>query len=262
MADRAPSEVEAAPSPEPSRAWVRQMLDRFGMTSVTPELRASASNPMEACFYAHKDRVSKKWRHYLEVYDRHLAPFRGKKTRLLEIGVEHGGSLQVWRSYLGKAAVIHGLDVNVRAAQIDDRDLKVHIGNQVDTRLLAQIVEQMGGLEVVIDDGGHRCPEQIKTFEFLFPLLADGGVYICEDVHSSYWSHYGGGLRAPGSFIEYAKNLMDAMHARYLEPPDTIEADERLGGVYCVSVYDSMVVIEKRRPQAPVRVAAGRRRLK
>ena len=261
LADRDRSGMEAAPSPEAARAWVRRMLDGFGMIAATPELKASASNPMEACFYAQDDRVSKKWRHYLEIYDRHLGRFRDKATRLLEMGVEHGGSLQVWRRYLGKAAVIHGLDASPRTAQIDDPDLAVHVGNQVDTGLLSRIVEQMGGLDVVVDDCGHRCDHQITTFEHLFPLVADGGIYICEDTHSSYWRHYGGGLRAPGSFIEYAKGLMDAMHARYLEAPDTLETDPRLDGVHSVAVYDSMVVIEKRRPQTPVRVGVGRRRL-
>lgn len=222
--------------------------------------RERARNPVEAAFFAQDDRVVNKWRHYLEIYDRHLTRYRETSVRFLEIGVFQGGSLQMWRRYLGPAANLHGLDVDPRCAQIDDPDLHVHIGSQTDTALLRRIVEDMGGIDVVIDDGSHVSAHQIATFECLYPLLAPDGLYIVEDVHASYWSDYGGGLRAPGAFMEYAKDLLDRLHARYVLEADPVVRDPGFADVtHGIAFHDSMVVFEKRPKGPPKTIATGRR---
>jgi hypothetical protein len=53
-----------------------------------------------------------KWHHYFPVYERFIAPFRGRRVTLLEIGVQQGGLLELWRAYLGPAARIVGIDMN------------------------------------------------------------------------------------------------------------------------------------------------------
>ena len=222
--------------------------------------RARARNPVEEAFFAQDDRVANKWHHYLEVYDRHLSRYRATGVRLLEIGVFQGGSLQMWRRYLGDAARIHGLDINPRCAQIDDPGLTVHIGSQIDRALLRRIVDAMGGIDVVIDDASHISEHQIATFETLYPLLAPDGVYIVEDVHASYWPELGGGLRAPAAFMEYAKALLDRLHARYVLDPDPAARDPGFADVtYGISFHDSMVVFEKRPKGAPRTMVVGSR---
>lgn len=219
-----------------------------------------ARNPAEAAFFAQDDRVVNKWRHYLEIYDRHLSRYRDTSVRFLEIGVFQGGSLQMWRRYLGEAANLHGLDVDPRCAQIDDPDLHIHIGSQTDTALLRRIVDDMGGIDVVIDDGSHVSDHQIATFECLYPLLSPDGVYLVEDVHASYWPEYGGGLRTPGAFMEYAKDLLDRMHARYVLDPDPVVRDPGFADVtHGIAFHDSMVVFEKRAKGPPKTIATGRR---
>ena len=48
----------------------------------------------------------------------------------------------------------------------------------------------------------------------MFWHVRDGGVYLTEDLRTSYWSDYGGGFRNPESFIEArAKPLLDTVHA-------------------------------------------------
>ncbi|MCE4225400.1 class I SAM-dependent methyltransferase [Methylobacterium sp. C25] len=213
--------------------------------------QACAQNAAEAAYYAQVDRVANKWHHYLEIYDRHLSNHRDKPVRFLELGVCQGGSLQVWRRYLGDSALLHGLDIDPRCATIDDTDLVIHIGSQTDTGLLGRVVEQMGGIDVVIDDASHISAHQITSFEFLYPLLAPDGVYIVEDAHSSYWQDFGGGLRAPGSFMEYAKRLIDRLHAGYVLNADPVSRDPGFAAVtHGISFYDSMVVFEKRSGKA------------
>lgn len=224
---------------------------------------AQAGNPAEAAFYAQTDRATRKWHHYLAVYDRHLSRFRGTPVRLLEIGVHDGGSLQVWRRYLGPDAVVHGLDIDPRCAAVDDPDLVVHIGSQTDAALLGRIVGDMGGVDVVIDDGSHVWPHQVETFEALYPALSPQGLYICEDVHTSYWPEFGAGRPSSQSFVAYAKALVDRLHVWYGLDGGSDEGDEGDEGFArttgSVSFYDSMVVIEKASRPKPFHTAVGRR---
>ena len=258
-----PSEATApAPAaPAPDSSW-RSIFERFAAPkeATAERLLAAAENDMERLFYRPRDRAVMKWHHYLAVYDRHLARFRGTPVRLLEIGVNRGGSLQLWRDYLGAAAVIHGIDIDPRCAQIDDPGLTIHIGDQADRAILEEVFRAMGGIDVVIDDGSHVSSHQIATFLALFPKLSDGGLYICEDLHASYWRRFGGGLRRQGTFIEFLKERIDGLHAHYLEAADA-GGTLPLAGLYGLSIHDSIAVVEKRREQAPFWIESGRRAL-
>jgi hypothetical protein len=207
---------------------------------------AAATNDMERIFYGHSGRQSYKWRHYLEIYDRHLARFRDKPVRLLEIGVHKGGSLQIWRKYFGPRAVIFGIDISESCRAFDGSEAAVRIGSQSDAQFLKQVVAEMGGLDVVIDDGGHVAEQQRASFAILFPLLSDEGAYLCEDLQASYWDVYhNGGYQRPGTFIEFAKQLVDDMHCWYHDRPPLAYSDAA-SSVYSINVYDGMAVIEKR----------------
>src|ERR1700726_3562970 len=75
---------------------------------------ATASNDFERLFYGHEGRQSFKTHHYFEIYDRHLTRFRGTPVRILEIGVQTGGSLQLWRKCFGRKATVFGIDIDER----------------------------------------------------------------------------------------------------------------------------------------------------
>ena len=226
----------------------------------------AASCEFESIFYAHDGLPSDKWHHYLAVYDRHVGAVRDRRrradpddgVRLLEIGVMRGGSLEVWRRYLGPSAIIHGLDIDETCEKHEDRpDLVVHIGDQKNEGLLERIATEMGGLDVVVDDGGHFSSDQIRTFEALYPLLASDGVYVCEDTHTSYWPEYGGSLKHPRSFIEYAKDLVDHIHAWHA---DGVIGDAFARATSGVFFYDSMVVVERGDRRPPRRAIVGQPR--
>ena len=53
-----------------------------------------------------------KWRHYFNIYERHFARFKGREVHMLEVGIFSGGSLKMWRWYLGDAATIIGIDIS------------------------------------------------------------------------------------------------------------------------------------------------------
>ena len=217
----------------------------------------SASNPMEVAYYGHSDRLANKWHHYLEIYDRHLARFRDRPVNMLELGIFCGGSLQIWKKYFGNEAVISGIDIEPRCANFAEDRIVTYVGDEADTGFLQRVARQLGRIDIVIDDASHLNPNQIHNFETLYPLVDENGVYVCEDTHTSYWSDYHGGLRAPGSFIEYAKRLVDRLHAWYVDG-DTESKDETFARMtHAIHFYDSMVIFEKRRKDLPFQNKIG-----
>ena len=138
-----------------------------------------------------------KWVHYFPIYDRHLATYRGSAIRVLEIGVYRGGGLAMLGHYLGPAAQIVGIDIDELARTGAGRHV-VEIGDQEDPAFLSSVAERHGPFDIVIDDGGHTMRQQIRSVETLFPLLAEGGVYIVEDCHTSYWAPLCGSVRPGG----------------------------------------------------------------
>ena len=164
-------------------------------------------------FEQHRGRPVAKIDHFFDVYEAHLARFRGCELRLLEIGVDQGGSLELWQAYFGPGCEVHGVDINPQVASRAPEGARVHIGPQDDEVFLAGLVRDHGSFDIVIDDGSHLMAHQVATFNALYPTLSERGIYICEDAFTSYWKEYGGELRGEHTFMEFAKGLVDELHA-------------------------------------------------
>ncbi|GAB3296475.1 class I SAM-dependent methyltransferase [Epidermidibacterium keratini] len=200
-------------------------------------------------FIEHDGRGVQKWSQYFAAYENHLARFEGRPVRLLEIGVNRGGSLQLWKKYLGPRAIIVGLDIDPACKQVEEPQIHVRIGSQTDTALLQSIDDEFGPFDVVLDDGSHQNAHQIATMEFLYPRMSPTGVYLVEDVHTSYMERYAGGLHREGTFIERAKHLIDELHADYAGEALAPSAFTR--STTSLHFYDSVVAFERApHPQA------------
>lgn len=161
----------------------------------------------------------------------------------------------MWRKYLGDNAVIFGIDVDARCGQFDDPQLNIRIGSQADPTFLRSVVEEMGGVDIVLDDGSHVASHQRVTFDTVFPLLSYGGIYAAEDLHTSYWTNFGGGYRRKGTFLEVVKAMIDDMHTWHHDHgPRVIPAES---GVDHLSIYDSLVFIHKAARARPMDVEVG-----
>ena len=200
-----------------------------------------SANPLYARFTANKAALPlDKWVHYFDIYRRTLAPYVGKPVRVLEIGVFHGGGLEQLRALLGEEAILVGADVDPKARSACAGRFEVAVGDQSDPEFLDQVVAEYGPFDVVIDDGGHSMRQQIAAIEHLFPTLNDGGVYIVEDTHTSYWEPY---KDADVTFMEWAKERLDDINGYHF-------ATEAQLGVWTTDVsgihnYDSVVVFDK-----------------
>ncbi|OZA02268.1 MAG: hypothetical protein B7Y02_16980, partial [Rhodobacterales bacterium 17-64-5] len=163
------------------------------------------------------DRMLFKMEHYLELYDQLLAGWQGRSVDFLEIGIYKGGSMPMWQGFFAPDSRLTFLDIDPACRALALPGTSVEIGDQADPDFLQTIAATHGPFDLIVDDGGHKMHQQITSFRHLWPQLRDQGLYIVEDTHTSYWPGFGGGHRAPQSFIEFAKDLIDQMHSWYTE---------------------------------------------
>jgi hypothetical protein len=141
------------------------------------------TNKMDLVFMKYDTDKKSIFHNYTRQYEDLLKTSIHKNIRLLEIGVYKGGSLLGWREYFKNASVIIGIDINPQCKvyeNIND-NIFVEIGNATDQQFIRQINDKFGPFDIIIDDGSHVNIDVIQSFELLFPLLNNQGLYIVED---------------------------------------------------------------------------------
>jgi len=200
-------------------------------------------------FINNKGLVVHKWHHYIPIYDQYFSNFKNKKIKFLEIGVGKGGSLQMWRKYFGKDAIIFGIDINPECKKFNTETEKVRIGSQIDKNFLKSVIMEMGGVDIILDDGSHQMKHIPNTLEYLFPYLNFNGIYMIEDLHTAYWKGYGGGYYSNNNFFKYFIKIIHDMHhwyhAKKLNHPGiSIDCSS-------IHIHDSIVVLYKNKNFRP-----------
>jgi len=171
---------------------------------------------------------------YHRFYSRYLDSMRTSATGMLEIGIYYQNSVLLWKKYFDKAQ-IYGVDIDEKVSD-DDRVTMIK-GDQSNVNDLQNIIESVTHpIQFIIDDGSHVPEHQVLTFNMLFSkLLEPGGVYIVEDIETSYWSRGGlygystnYGYRHPNSFIEKVKPIIDKINCEFLLPVHNKQNNEIL----------------------------------
>ncbi len=113
---------------------------------------------------------------------------------------------------------IFGIDIHDKTYHDEER-IKTFQGSQTDANFLKRIVEEIGRVDIIIDDGSHYNDHIITSFKTLFPLLAHKGIYVVEDTQTSYWpsdadQQWGGSsdLTAPYTSMNFFKSLVDGLN--------------------------------------------------
>jgi len=186
--------------------------------------RWAADLPKLAQLYG-TDKWGTHW--YARHYQRYFAHLRKRPIVLLEIGVggfedprRGGESLRMWKRYFPKAR-IYGVDLFDKSAH-DEQRIKTFRGDQTDENFLRSVISQAGTPDIIIDDGSHINSHVRKTFEVLFPLLAENGIYAIEDLQTSYWEEYGGtsnDFNCPGTGVNMLKGLVDGLNYKEFVRP-------------------------------------------
>lgn len=140
----------------------------------------------------------------------------------------------MWREYFGKNARIIGVDLNPEAKKWENEGFEIHIGSQSDQAFWKKFIDDVGEIDIVLDDGGHTYPQQIITTDSLLPHIKDGGIVLIEDTHTSYIRGFGD---VNFSFIEYVKNHIDKINMRFSRF-DQGKAERRF---WSIEVVESMV---------------------
>jgi hypothetical protein len=196
-----------------------------------------------------------KWHHYIPIYDSYFSPYRGTEVRFLEIGVSKGGSLRLWRDYFGPDAKIFGIDIDSTCAKFDGVHGEVRIGSQDDTKFLESVINEMGGVDIVLDDGSHQMKHIKKTLQILFPEVSNSGLYVIEDLHTSFLKSFGGGNSRNNFLMKFLPELVLDMHRWYHSvPPVHPTISHSLPAIH---IYDSIVVLEKDTCHRPTHSVIG-----
>ncbi len=194
------------------------------------------------------------YHNYTEVYAQYFAPFKERPIKFLEIGIFQGNSVKLWESYFAQAD-LHFIDITFAAVQYFSKRSHYHLANQENPLDLEIVAREAGGnFDIILDDGGHTMNMQIVSFQTLFPHLKSGGMYIIEDLHTSYWpSHGGGGDKTTISFL---KGLIDELNFvgnhttrashRNLEPSLLNSLSQYQREIASIHFYDSLAIIIKR----------------
>ena len=162
--------------------------------------------------------------HYTRHYQHHFESLRQRKLNILEIGIggyqnpkRGGNSLRMWKTYFPKSNIF-GIDIYDKRYH-DERRIKTFKGSQIDEEFLKRVTAEIGTIDIIIDDGSHYNNHIISTFKILFPLLNSTGVYVIEDLQTSYWGNVAGknwggssDLMAPNTSMNFFKSLVDGLN--------------------------------------------------
>jgi hypothetical protein len=189
-------------------------------------------------------RKFEKWSHYFPIYERYFEKYKNTSLIFWEIGVQQGGSTQMWSRYFGPNALIIGIDIDPACAdRSDSSQVKIRIGNQSDTVFLQSVIDEFGYPDIVLDDGSHMMSDVNTTFEYMYPKISRNGIYMIEDMHCSYWSGYQGGVDVADSVVNTSKRHIDKLTAHWSQ--GRVEPNWLTDNTRCISYYDSMIVYER-----------------
>lgn len=172
-------------------------------------------------------------------YEEFFGRFKGKNPVVLEIGVRGGGGIELFHKYFEDHCQIYGVDMEERVHRIHKKypQTPIFIGDQADPVFMRSVAESIGKpIDMVLDDGGHFMHQQIRSFETLFPFLRDGGVYVIEDVQTSYDDKFNN--HTTPTLVEYMKDMADKLVAGTLK--GTVWEQ-----VKSIQFYKDMVAIQK-----------------
>ena len=116
------------------------------------------------------------------IYEDVFAPFKNDKLKILEIGIQEGGSLRVWRDYFPNSQIV-GIDIDKNSIYQEER-IDTYLIDQSDIIAMEELLKKYKYFDIVIDDGGHYSKQQIITLNLLLPYTKY--IYCVEDLDTSY----------------------------------------------------------------------------
>lgn len=209
----------------------------------------------------HTGKISDKWSIYLDIYQQLFLPYTSKPVTLLEIGIQNGGSLEIWSRHFPHGTRFVGCDINPNCANLvyDDARISLIVADANSDVAEHAIAELSQEYDIVIDDGSHTSRDIVHSFMRYFKRVKEGGIFLAEDLHCSYWKEFDGGLFDPQSSISFFKRLVDILNFEHWGIPggrtqvlrDFFEKygcevdNELLSSIHSVEFFNSVCVVRK-----------------
>jgi len=196
--------------------------------------------------YRDSPQPSYKVSNYFKIYEELFGHLRGTECTFIEIGVLNGGSLFMWKNWLGEKARIIGVDLNPAAKKWEAAGFEIHIGDQGSTEFWVEFFGKIGHFDALLDDGGHQSFQQIVTLEAALAAARRKCVIVIEDTCANFLAEFSG--HGQHSFLEYAKASSDVLLAKtstffpgQFPAIQSSSAVEKLASVQSISFYSGMV---------------------
>ncbi len=195
---------------------------------------------------ASKYKSTKKMMGFIDIYNYYFNTIKDKNLNIFEIGVETGESLRMFSDYFNKSNIV-GLDIENKDYNIER--VEIFCGDQSDKKILNRIIEKYKTFDVIIDDGSHKNKDVINSFNHLFPYLKFGGLYVIEDLQTSYIPNWGGdgvNLNNKKTTMNFIRSLADRMHYQDIDNPFYQKHDFD-GLIEFVHIYRNIAFIKKQK---------------
>lgn len=192
---------------------------------------------------------------YHEIYPTYIEKFYDQTGGMIEIGLEPNtgnASLNMWLELFPNMH-IYGLD-KTAPNQSHERYTIFQCDQSNENQISSFIDKIKHKIYFINDDGSHIPEHQLLTFNKLFPLLETGGVYIIEDIETSYWTkgdlygyktRYGKGHSK--SIIEIFKNVIDGVNIEFSKSYEgQVQHQKEIG---LITFAENCIIIKKREPQ-------------
>jgi GT2 family glycosyltransferase len=163
-------------------------------------------------FADHPGQAMQKWSAHMAAFERLFTPYREVPLRLLEISATPDGTIELWARYFSQASVLLSCVAApaMGDAAADGRVRRV-VGAPEAPAVMAEVLRHSVQFDIIIDNASLTGAAVASTFSAYFPLLADGGLYLVENLDSSYQQRHGGGLYAPYASLAFFKRLVDVI---------------------------------------------------
>jgi SAM-dependent methyltransferase len=203
---------------------------------------------------------------YLRNYERACQHLRDLPMSLLEVGVNKGGSLLLWRDYFTRGQIF-GVDLHPPANLSDSSGrIRVFQGDQGNITQMDKIASEASpsGFDIIVDDASHIGTLTAATFQTLFyNHLKPGGLYSIEDWGTGFWDSWPDGSRPAyndslqfknrgkefashqSGMVGFVKQLLDECALRDILHPKFGVPGSRRDYIRSIHFSNGLAIIEK-----------------
>lgn len=128
---------------------------------------------------------------YLSLYQQLLQSKKETATDVLEVGIQCGGSIKLWKDFFPNATVV-GVDVMKEKEVWDEiRHDRIQLYTERDAYetdfFVSTFLEKETRFDFLLDDGPHTLDSMVRFIQLYAQIMKEDGILIIEDVQAWEW---------------------------------------------------------------------------